>query len=80
MLSSVLNSPRAIQVNVHVMRAFVQLRKVIASSPDLWKKIVEMEEKYDQKFKVVFDAIRLMMKQKSNKQRIGFDPLDNGKE
>ena len=73
MLSSVLNSPRAIMVNIEIMRAFVRLRRMISSHEDLARKIAAMERKYDKQFKVVFDAIREMMKPSGSKQRaIGF--------
>jgi hypothetical protein len=58
MLSSVLNSERAIEVNVHIMRAFVKLREMIASNKELARKLDALENKYDAQFKVVFDAIR----------------------
>lgn len=61
MLSSVLNSERAIQVNIEIMRAFVKLREMLASHKDLALKLAEMEKKYDSQFKVVFDAIRELM-------------------
>lgn len=58
MLLSVLNSERAIEVNIHIMRAFVKLREMIASHKDLAKRLDELEKEYDAQFKVVFDAIR----------------------
>jgi len=61
MLSSVLNSPKAIQVNVEIMRAFVRLRRLLASHEDLARKLEELEKRYDAEFKVVFDAIRQLM-------------------
>lgn len=61
MLSSVLNSPRAVSVNIEIMRAFVRLRKMIASHAELARKLAAMENKYDAQFKVVFDAIRELM-------------------
>lgn len=61
MLSSVLNSPRAIQVNIEIMRAFVRLRQLLSSNTDLARKLAALERKYDQKFKIVFDAIRELM-------------------
>src|SRR2546425_3617589 len=61
MLSSVLRSPRAIQVNVAIMRAFVRLRELLAGNKELARKLEELEQKYDAQFKVVFDAIRLLM-------------------
>lgn len=57
MLSSVLNSERAIHVNIAIMRAFVKLREMLATHKDLARKLAEMEKKYDAQFKVVFDAI-----------------------
>ena len=73
MLSSVLRSPRAIQVNVEIMRAFVRLRSMIASNADLARKLTALEKKYDAQFKVVFDAIRqLMVPPKEKAARIGF--------
>jgi phage regulator Rha-like protein len=73
MLSSVLNSERAIEVNVEIMRAFVRLRKILSSHADLARKLAALENKYDEQFKVVFDAIRALMAppEKSRKQ-IGF--------
>ncbi len=58
MLSSVLRSPRAVQVNIAIMRTFVQLRQMLASNAGLARKLEALEEKYDEQFKVVFDAIR----------------------
>lgn len=61
MLSGVLNSPRAIQVNIAIMRAFVRLRHILASHADLAHKLEELERKYDSQFSVVFDALRELM-------------------
>jgi DNA-binding PadR family transcriptional regulator len=61
MLSSVLRSPRAISVNVEIMRAFVRLREMIASHTDLARKLSTLEKKYDKQFKAVFEAIRELM-------------------
>jgi ORF6N domain len=61
MLSSVLRSKRAAQVNVEIMRAFVRLRELMASHKDLARKLDELERKYDENFRVVFDAIRQFM-------------------
>ena len=58
MLSSVLGSKRAIQVNIEIMRAFVRLRRILASHADLARKLEALEKKYDTQFKIVFDAIR----------------------
>lgn len=76
MLSSVLNSKRAAQVNIEIMRAFVKLREMLASHKDLALKLAEMEKKYDSQFKVVFDAIRELMTpiEPPSKPRIGFRP------
>lgn len=74
MLSGVLRSERAVQVNVEVMRAFVRLRRIAASREDLARKIEELEEKYDSKFSVVFDALReLMATPEPSDRPIGFD-------
>ena len=74
MLSSVLNSDRAIEVNVAIMRAFVKLRKMIASNEELARKFEESEKKYDKKFAVVFTAIKqLMAPPEEPKKKIGFD-------
>jgi len=79
MLSSVLNSERAIEVNINIMRAFVKLREMIASNKDLAKKLDNLEKKYDSQFKIVFDAIRqLMAPPVTKKKPIGFRP--RGKE
>ncbi len=75
MLSSVLNSERAVQVNIEIMRAFVKLREMLASHKDLALKLAEMEKKYDSQFKVVFDAIRELMtpvEPPPTPRRIGF--------
>jgi hypothetical protein len=61
MLSSVLRSPRAVQVNIAVMRAFVRLREMLLTNADLARKLAELERKYDSQFKAVFDAIRQLM-------------------
>jgi hypothetical protein len=61
MLSSVLRSKRAVQVNIEIMRAFVRLRQMLASNADLARKLDALERKYDAQFKVVFDAIRQLM-------------------
>lgn len=61
MLSSVLRSKRAVQVNIAIMRTFVRLRQLLASNAELARKLNAMERKYDRRFKVVFDAIRQLM-------------------
>jgi len=74
MLSSVLNSKRAVHVNIAIMRAFVKLREMLASHKDLARKLEQMEKKYDAQFKVVFDAIRqLMTPPETKKRKIGFE-------
>ena len=74
MLSSVLNSERAIAVNIEIMRAFVRLREMVASHKELAKKLQELEKKYDAQFKVVFDAIHTLLEPpKKPKRRIGFE-------
>ena len=74
MLSSVLHSDRAVQVNVEIMRAFVRLRDLVGRSRDLAKRLDDLESKYDRQFKAVFDAIRELMTppQPAPKRRIGF--------
>jgi hypothetical protein len=73
MLSSVLRSKRAIQVNIEIMRAFVRLRRMLASHADLARKLEALEKKYDAQFRVVFEAIRELMKPSETKRRpIGF--------
>jgi hypothetical protein len=61
MLSSVLRSPRAIEVNIAIMRAFVKLRQILSSHADLARKLDELEKKYDEQFAIVFEAIRKLM-------------------
>ena len=73
MLSSVLNSERAVLVNVEIMRAFVKLRQMLASNAELSRRLDELESKYDRQFKVVFDAIRkLMSPPVRDRKEIGF--------
>lgn len=74
MLSSVLRSPRAVEVNIEIMRAFVRLRELIATHKDLARKLDQLEKKYDEKFRVVFDAIRQLMQPPPDKPKpkIGF--------
>ncbi len=73
MLSSVLRSKRAVQVNVQIMRAFVRLREMITSHKGLAKRLDELEKKYDAQFRVVFDAIRqLMASPQPKEKKIGF--------
>ena len=73
MLSTVLNSERAILVNIEIMRTFVRLRQMLASNTQLARKLADLEKKYDAQFKVVFDAIRqLMTPPQPKKRKIGF--------
>jgi len=74
MLSSVLNSNRAIEVNILIMRAFVRLRGMISSHKELLRKLEDMEMKYDEQFRVVFEAIRqLMTPPEPPRKKIGFE-------
>ena len=73
MLSSILRSPHAVLVNIEIMRAFVRLRRLIASSDALAKRLKDMEQRYDHQFRVVFDLIRRLMEKPEGKLgRIGF--------
>ena len=74
MLSSVLRSDRAVQVNVEIMRAFVRLRDLIGHNRELARRLDDLESRYDRQFKVVFDAIRELMAPPAPapKRRIGF--------
>ena len=74
MLSSVLNSERAILVNIQIMRTFTKLRKMLLTHVDLKRKIEDMEKKYDKQFKIVFEAIQELIspKEEKPKRRIGF--------
>ncbi len=73
MLSSVLNSPMAVQVNIQIMRSFAKLREIMSQHKDLSRRLDELERKYDAQFKIVFDAIRqLMAPPEKHKRKIGF--------
>lgn len=73
MLSSVLKSKRAIQVNIHIMRVFTELREMLLTHKDLREKIEKMEQKYDKRFKAVFEAIRQLLKKEDEPAgKIGF--------
>ena len=75
MLSSVLRSPRAVQVNIAIKRAFVKLREILASNSDLAQRLDELESKYDAQFRAVFEAIReLMRPPEKPRRKIGFLP------
>jgi len=73
MAANVLNSKRAVQASVQVVRAFVRLRQMVASNAELARKLDELEKKYDAQFKIVFDAIReLMTPPEPKRKQIGF--------
>ena len=73
MLSGVLRSPRAVRVNIAIMRAFVRLRQIIADHADLAKKLGDLEARYDEQFDMVFEAIReLITPPAATRKRIGF--------
>ena len=75
MLSSVLRSARAVEVNIAIMRTFVQLRRLMDSNRDLARKIESLEKKYDEQFSAVFAAIKELITQPpSPRKRIGFHP------
>jgi hypothetical protein len=77
MLSTVLNSDTAIEVNIEIMRAFVRLRQMLLTHAELARKLEVMEKKYDAQFKMVFEAIRELMRPPklptTSKRKIGFD-------
>ena len=74
MLSSVLRSKRAIEVNIAIMRAFVKLRQLMTSNLELARKLEEMETKYDEQFKIVFEAIsQLLTPPERPRKKIGFE-------
>ena len=77
MLANVLNSPKAVQASVQIVRTFIRLREILATHKDLARKLEEMEKKYDQQFKVVFEAIRQLITvpdslEDKPKRQIGF--------
>ena len=83
MLSSVLKSKRAVQVNIQIMRMFIRIREFLASNSELRAKVELLEKKYDTKFKIVFDAIKSLMEEKeeigkkeTNTRKIGFEAND----
>jgi hypothetical protein len=73
MLSGILNSPRAIDTNIAIMRTFVALRRWMESNKELAAKIRQLEKKYDERFKIVFDAIQQLIKQEKEARPIGFE-------
>jgi hypothetical protein len=77
MFANVLNSPKAVQVSVQIARTFIRLRELLATHKDVTQKLEDMEKKYDQQFKVVFEAIRQLITtpdsvQEKPKRQIGF--------
>lgn len=73
MLSSVLNSERAIEVNIQIIRTFTKLRELLATNEELHRKIMQMEERYDKKLKEIFSVLQLLVKEdKKPKIKIGF--------
>lgn len=79
MLSTVLNSKRAVRVNIEIMRAFVRLRQIMSTHRALARKLEALEKKYDAQFKVVFDTIRqLMTPPEPSKRKIGFMVKERG--
>jgi hypothetical protein len=79
MAASVLNSARAVEMSIFVVRAFVRLRQMLASNVELARKLAALERKHDAQFKVVFDAIRELMTppEPKKKRPIGFGPWDD---
>jgi len=73
MLSGVLKSTRAIETNIAIMRTFVALRKLMLSNSQLATKIKQLEKKYDQRFKIVFDTIQQLINQEKEARPIGFE-------
>ncbi len=75
MLSSVLNSDRAIQVNIEIMRTFIKIRNILSEHKDLLKRLDSMERNYDRQFRIVFQIIReLNSPEEKNRKQIGFKP------
>lgn len=76
MLSSVLRSEQAIEVNVQIMRTFVRLRRLIETHDKLAEQLIDLEQRHEQKFQIVFDAIKELTKDRPipRKRRIGFSP------
>ncbi len=72
MLSSVLRSGRAVAVSIQIMRTFVRLRRLLASHEELAARLAELEERYDKRFRVVFDALRRALRAKASGRVIGF--------
>lgn len=78
MLSGVLNSQEAIQVNIAIMRTFVQLRKIMEQNKELAKRVEDMEKKYEERFQLVFEAIKQLVHQKNEpRKKIGYKVNDD---
>lgn len=78
MLSSVLNSEKAVQVNIQIMRTFTKLRQMLSTHEELKKKIESIEKKYDAQFRIVFDAIKEIITEELKPERkIGFERKKN---
>jgi len=74
MLANVLNTPKAIEMSVQIVRTFVRMRTMLATHKELARRVAEMEKKYDSQFKIVFDALRRLLEPPEKpKRRIGFD-------
>jgi len=73
MLSGVLNSQRAIEVNVQIMRAFIRLRQMLLTNSGLKKKIEDMEKKYDKQFAIIFEVIKQLLEPPKQTRVIGFN-------
>jgi hypothetical protein len=74
MLSSILRSKQAVQANIEIMRTFVRLRQMLSVHKDLERRLDELEDRYDEQFKVIFDAIRLLMAEEEKpEKKIGFE-------
>lgn len=72
-LSSVLDSDKAIEVNIQIIRTFIKLRELLATNEELQRKIMQMEERYDKKLKEIFSVLQLLVKEeKKPKNQIGF--------
>ena len=81
MLSGILHSDRAIQVNIAIMRTFVQIRKLMQSHKELANKIEKLEQKYDEQFELIFNAIKQLIQKKAEpRKQIGFKISDENKE
>jgi len=79
MLSTVLKSKRAVQVNIQIMRTFIRLRKMLVGHAELKKKIEDMEQKYDHQFQAIFEAIQLLLESPEKDRKIGFLSSKDGK-